>query len=114
VPKTTVSDVIKEAIANDQPQHPTTSMEATAPSITPELQGKLQEARENMRKATKAYVMGGIPDALDDIARGDFGDILPELNQAVEIFAKRVTAPKLPTLSHSSPSSLFLPDAHHG
>ena len=109
MPKATVSDVIQEAIAKDQPTEPTTA------TITPDLKDKLAESRDKMRQATKAYVMGGVLDGLREISLGDYGDILPQLNEAVEIFATNVTTPKLPNSVAQSQSPLFvLPEAHNG
>lgn len=116
MPKATINDVIQEAIAKDQPPQPTFTEETTTTAtITPDLKDKLAESRDKMRQATKAYVMGGVLDGLREISQGDYGDILPQLNEAVEIFATNVTAPKLPSSVAQSQSPLFvLPEAHNG
>lgn len=38
------------------------------------VQAVLDEARNKLKEGTKAYILGGIPDAIADIANGDFGE----------------------------------------
>ena len=50
------------------------------------LQSVLDKAREDVKKGAKAYILAGIPDALNDIANGDFGESGDEIVEVVANF----------------------------
>lgn len=55
------------------------------------IQTKLDEARQTVRKSTKNYIVGGgIADALQDIAAGDFGDVGNEVFEALDSFVNGI------------------------
>jgi hypothetical protein len=51
------------------------------------IQAQLDKVRNDVRRSTKAYVLGGITDAIGDISRGDFGDIGDEIFGHLEGFS---------------------------
>lgn len=51
------------------------------------VQAKLNEARQKVRQSTKDFIFGGgISDALQDIANGDFGELGNEIFDTLDIF----------------------------
>lgn len=60
------------------------------------VQAKLNDAREKVRQSTKNYIFGGgISDALEDIANGDFGDLGNEIFDALDNFIEGIDSGRL-------------------
>ena len=60
------------------------------------VQAKLNEARQKVRQSTKDFIFGGgISDALEDIANGDFGDLGNEIFDALDVFIGGIDSGRL-------------------
>ena len=60
------------------------------------VQAKLNDAREKVRQSTKNYIFGGgISDALEDIANGDFGELGNEIFDALDDFIGGIDSGRL-------------------
>ena len=67
--------------------HQQTRSETNAQKGAGNIQDKMTAARQKVRDTTKAFVVGGgISDALDDIANGDFGEFGDEVLAAFDNF----------------------------
>lgn len=74
------------------------------------IQSKLDEARQTVRKSTKNYVVGGgIADALQDIANGDFGDIGNEVFEALAAFVGGIDNARLTLEAAENDPKYLLP-----
>ena len=114
MPATEIKDLVEEIINEDQPkeQKPSTDQEPST-DLSPEIKNSLAASRSKMKSAAKNFILGGITDALNEIAVGDFSDCAEELVIEIESFTEEVTVPKLQT-KVSSPSTLFaLPGTTH-
>lgn len=72
--------------ANGNGQKQQTRSETNAQTGAGNIQDKLNAARSKVRDSAKAFVLGGIADALEDIASGDFGDFGDEVFGAFDNF----------------------------
>lgn len=60
------------------------------------VQAKLNEARQKVRQSTKDFIFGGgISDALQDIANGDFGELGNEIFDTLDIFIDGIDSGRL-------------------
>lgn len=60
------------------------------------VQAKLNEARQKVRQSTKDFIFGGgISDAREDIANGDFGDLGNEIFDALDVFIGGIDSGRL-------------------
>ena len=74
------------------------------------VQAKLNDARENVRESTKNYVFGGgISDALEDIANGDFGELGNEIFEALDDFIGGIDSGSLALETRETEPKKMLP-----
>jgi hypothetical protein len=74
------------------------------------VQAKLNDAREKVRQSTKNYIFGGgISDALEDIANGDFGDLGNEIFDALDDFIGGIDSGRLALESRETAQKKMLP-----
>ncbi|MEG4207691.1 hypothetical protein QUA20_27680 [Microcoleus sp. Pol7_A1] len=60
------------------------------------VQAKLNEARQKVRQSTKDFIFGGgISDALQDIANGDFGELGNEIFDTLDVFIDGIDSGRL-------------------
>jgi hypothetical protein len=60
------------------------------------VQAKLNEARQKVRPRTKDFIFGGgISDALQDIANGDFGELGNKIFDTLDIFIDGIDSGRL-------------------
>jgi hypothetical protein len=74
------------------------------------VQAKLNDAREKVRQSTKNYIFGGgISDALEDIANGDFGELGNEIFDALDEFIGGIDSGRLALESRETAPKKMLP-----
>ncbi|MBD1926496.1 hypothetical protein H6F74_09600 [Trichocoleus sp. FACHB-90] len=84
--------------------------QANAEQGSSNIQAKLDEARQTVRKSTKNYIVGGgIGDALQDIAAGDFGDIGNDVIDALNAFVSGIDNAHLTLEAAESDPKYLLP-----
>lgn len=60
------------------------------------VQAKLNQARQKVRQSTKDFIFGGgISDALQDIANGDFGELGNEIFDTLDVFIDGIDSGRL-------------------
>jgi len=60
------------------------------------VQAKLNQARQKVRQSTKDFIFGGgISDALQDIANGDFGELDNEIFDTLDVFIDGIDSGRL-------------------
>jgi len=74
------------------------------------VQAKLNEARQKVRQSTKDFIFGGgISDALEDIANGDFGDLGNEIFDALDVFIGGIDSGRLALETRETEQKKMLP-----
>lgn len=74
------------------------------------VQQKLNEARQKVRQSTKDFIFGGgISDALQDIANGDFGDLGNEIFDALDVFIDGIDDQRLALETRETEPKKMLP-----
>lgn len=110
MPRTAVKEAIQDAQSGQNPRKATRS-QTSADVAQGSIQGKINAAREAVRRNTKAQiVVGGISDALADIACGNFDDLELDAIAALDEFTNQLeTARTLLIEAEEAPIPLSLP-----
>ena len=74
------------------------------------VQAKLNEARQKVRQSTKDFIFGGgISDALQDIANGDFGELGNEIFDTLDVFIDGIDSARLALETRETEPKKMLP-----
>ncbi|MBD2001901.1 MULTISPECIES: hypothetical protein [Cyanophyceae] len=101
---------IEQAKKNKDAEDGRKRSQANADQGVDNIQYKLDEARSAVRDSTKSYIVGGgISDALQDIANGDFGDISNEIFDSLNAFVDGIHNVRLTLEAAESDPKYLLP-----
>lgn len=99
----------KAAQNGSKPKRVTRSAENAEQGLS-NVQQKLNAARQKVRQSTKDYIFGGgISDALQDIANGDFGDLGNEIFDALDVFIDGIDSQRLALETRETEPKKMLP-----
>jgi hypothetical protein len=99
----------KAAQNGSKPKRATRSAENAEQGLS-NVQQKLNEARQKVRQSTKDFIFGGgISDALQDIANGDFGDLGNSIFDALDVFIDGIDSERLALETRETEPKKMLP-----